>query len=221
MTSQKPKFFTTVFEDEKEFLSFLEKENNSYSKFILKRYVQQKIKQDGYQLHHIKPKHANGTDDFFNLIWLSVEDHAQAHLFLFQCYGNYYDYCAFCMMKNNRANGNKALHKQIHMNLKEQKKGFWDPKLQSELGKRPKSRKPYARHPYVLAALERGFILQSNITNACIVIPPLECSNLREVMYIWLSHPDLADHYKAWLNTEKKRKLFFIYWFNSLLNWSS
>ena len=37
----------------------------------------------GFHYHHIIPKHQGGTDDLNNLILLSPEDHAKAHLELF------------------------------------------------------------------------------------------------------------------------------------------
>jgi hypothetical protein len=207
MNLQKPAFFTTTFQNEAQFLSFLKQENNAYSTFILERYGKQQTKQDGYQLHHIKPKHAGGTDDPFNLVWLSLEDHAQSHYLLFECYGNHFDFCAFCMMKNNKKAAYQALRQQILANMKAEKKGFWNSDVQRELAQRPKPRNPYARNLYVKAALERGFILQSNITNATVIIPPMECTSLREVVYLWLSHPELADrYYDQWVNTENKEK---------------
>lgn len=202
----KSEFFTTEFQSEQELVSFLEKENNTYSKFILERYDRHKRKPEGYQVHHIKPKHADGTDDAFNLIWLSLEEHAQAHLLLFECYGSHFDQGAFCMMKGKRQEAQAALRKQIHQNMKEQGKGFWDYELQRELGKRPKNRKPYSRNDYVKAALERGFILQFALTNECVYFSPSECGNLREVLEVWLKRPSMIHRYDSWQTAEKKQK---------------
>ena len=41
--------------------------------------------------HHIIPKHAGGTDDPSNLVTLTVEEHAQAHLELYEKYGRWQD----------------------------------------------------------------------------------------------------------------------------------
>lgn len=46
-------------------------------------------------IHHIIPKHMGGTDDPTNLIELSVEEHAQAHLELYEKYGKYEDFLAY------------------------------------------------------------------------------------------------------------------------------
>ena len=37
-----------------------------------------------YHTHHIIPKHAGGTDDPSNLVKLTIEEHAQAHLDLYE-----------------------------------------------------------------------------------------------------------------------------------------
>jgi hypothetical protein len=42
-------------------------------------------------LHHIIPKYAGGTDDPDNLVELTIEDHAIAHLVRYKIYGDYRD----------------------------------------------------------------------------------------------------------------------------------
>ena len=51
--------------------------------------------------HHITPKHMGGTDDPSNLIELSVEEHAEAHLKLYEEYGKHEDLCAYYMLSGN------------------------------------------------------------------------------------------------------------------------
>lgn len=46
-------------------------------------------------LHHIVPKHMGGTDDPSNLVYLSVEEHAEAHKILFEKYGLWEDKIAW------------------------------------------------------------------------------------------------------------------------------
>lgn len=48
-----------------------------------------------YHMHHIIPKHAGGTDDPSNLIKLTIEEHAQAHLDLYEKNGDERDLLAY------------------------------------------------------------------------------------------------------------------------------
>ena len=48
-----------------------------------------------YHKHHIIPRHMGGTDDPSNLIELTIEEHAQAHLELYEKYGNKRDWIAY------------------------------------------------------------------------------------------------------------------------------
>jgi hypothetical protein len=45
--------------------------------------------------HHIKPKHAGGTDAAENLVELSIDEHAQAHKLLWEEHGDKLDYVAW------------------------------------------------------------------------------------------------------------------------------
>ena len=48
----------------------------------------------GIHIHHIIPQHMGGTDDPENLIELTIEEHAIAHLKLYEEYGHWQDYLA-------------------------------------------------------------------------------------------------------------------------------
>ena len=48
-----------------------------------------------YHKHHIVPKHAGGSDDPSNLVFLCVEEHAEAHRKLFEEYGRWQDELAW------------------------------------------------------------------------------------------------------------------------------
>ena len=45
--------------------------------------------------HHIVPKHAGGTDDPSNIVYLTVKQHAEAHKKLFKKYGRWQDKLAY------------------------------------------------------------------------------------------------------------------------------
>ena len=51
-----------------------------------------------YHLHHIVPRHAGGSDDPSNLVKLTVEEHAQAHLDLYKEYNRPQDLIAYRML---------------------------------------------------------------------------------------------------------------------------
>ena len=52
-------------------------------------------KKKGYHRHHIIPKYMGGGDNKENLVYLTPEEHAQAHLDLYEEYGNYQDAQAY------------------------------------------------------------------------------------------------------------------------------
>jgi len=47
-----------------------------------------------YQIHHIVPKHAGGTDDPSNLLKVTVEEHAELHFARYLKYGELGDWVA-------------------------------------------------------------------------------------------------------------------------------
>lgn len=49
-------------------------------------------------IHHIIPKHAGGTNDPSNLIELTVEEHAAAHLKLYEEHGSKFDWIAYLVL---------------------------------------------------------------------------------------------------------------------------
>ena len=52
-------------------------------------------------IHHIIPKHMGGTDEPENLIELSIEEHAAAHLELYEKYGSRHDLWAYNYLSGN------------------------------------------------------------------------------------------------------------------------
>jgi hypothetical protein len=61
----------------------------------------------GFHKHHVIPKHAGGTDDKSNIIYLSPLDHAKAHLNRFNLYKNPNDAHAYnFLIRNIDKNGN-------------------------------------------------------------------------------------------------------------------
>lgn len=52
------------------------------------------------QKHHIVPKHMGGTDDPSNLVYLTIEEHAEAHRKLWETYGKIEDKVAYMGLLN-------------------------------------------------------------------------------------------------------------------------
>lgn len=62
-------------------------------------------KKKGYHRHHIIPKHMGGDDSKENLVYLTPEEHALAHLELYEKYGKYEDAQAFNTLSSQWLNG--------------------------------------------------------------------------------------------------------------------
>jgi hypothetical protein len=62
-------------------------------------------KKKGYHRHHIVPKHMGGDDSADNLIYLTPEEHAQAHLELYELYGKYEDAQAYNTLSSQWLDG--------------------------------------------------------------------------------------------------------------------
>jgi len=78
----------------------------------------------GFHKHHIVPRHAGGTDDPSNIIYLSPIDHAEAHLNLFKLYGNPNDAHAYnFLIKNIDESGNfiSGFQGRKHSDISKQK----------------------------------------------------------------------------------------------------
>ena len=92
---------------------YLSKERNSYTQFLLNKMQKQNqtLKNPTLQKHHIIPKHWGGPDESWNIISLSVEDHAYAHKLLFENYKNYYDLSAASMLQGQTFEGLEAMRK--------------------------------------------------------------------------------------------------------------
>jgi len=94
-----------------------------------------------YHVHHIIPKHMGGTDDEDNLIKLTVEDHAEAHLELYKKHGKIEDLWSYQLLNSQityKEGFARLLSKNArdtHRKQKERKTGVYDSKMQSEKGK--------------------------------------------------------------------------------------
>lgn len=58
-------------------------------------------KKKGYHRHHIIPRHMGGDDSKENLVYLTPEEHAEAHWKLWEEHGKYEDIMAFNYLKRS------------------------------------------------------------------------------------------------------------------------
>lgn len=66
------------------------------------------MKHTQYHWHHIIPKHAGGTDDPSNLVYLTVEEHAEAHRVLWEQYQRPHDKLAWLMLSGKTTEAEAA-----------------------------------------------------------------------------------------------------------------
>lgn len=100
--------------------------------------------------HHIIPKHEGGTDDPENIVYLSVQEHAEAHRKLYEKNGKIEDYLAWkglsgiigkeeifkiLMVENGRRNGINSKNKKIGIHNPEYIKSQEYREMCSENGK--------------------------------------------------------------------------------------
>ena len=95
-----------------------------------------------YHKHHIIPKHAGGSDDPSNLIELTIEQHAEAHKTLYEKHGRWQDRIAWLSL-SGAISCKEAIHEAQKIGgkegarvAKEELKGFWDSKAQSNNAKK-------------------------------------------------------------------------------------
>ncbi len=192
-----------------ELINFLKKENNSYSEFILSRLLRKStdLGQQKTQLHHIIPTHQSGPDLQWNLIRLTIEEHAQAHKLLFENYQHAYDLGASKMIRGQFKEGWEIIKRKTLENRRHNKSDRFNSEIQKKLGRRPKKqRQCYARNRYVKAALTRGFDLYNQKSGSVVKIGPCECNHMVSVIDKLMSYPDMANDKDFWLGYEKKEK---------------
>lgn len=192
---------------------YLIKEGNSYSNFILER-VDRKLETSSHlpiHVHHIIPRHWGGTNNAWNLIKLSIEEHADAHQLLYENYGNFYDFGASNMLRGQISQGFAFVRKANLLKQKEKKLGFYNSTLQKELGARPKKqRQPYARNPFIKIALEKGLLVEWVETQEKVIIESLECSSLVDVINKLMTYPQMKEKKKPGKRPKEKKRLIVL-----------
>lgn len=139
------KDFFSCIKNSNDLIKYLEKENNSYSIFILDKIKAQNennsfMCRSKGEFHHILPKHSGGPDEKWNLVLLSIEDHAKAHKLRYQCYNQLADEYATRLKENSASIDFVRARQELGRETMRQKGiGFYNLVLQKELGSRPKN----------------------------------------------------------------------------------
>jgi hypothetical protein len=95
-----------------------------------------------YHKHHIIPRHNGGSDDPSNIIELTIEEHAEAHRVLYEEQGRWQDKIAWLALSGSISTQEAIKQSEILGGkkgaeiCKNELKGFWDSKLQSENAKK-------------------------------------------------------------------------------------
>ena len=89
------------------------------------------------EFHHEPPHHTKQSSDDSPLnVKASVEDHVLLHQYRWITYGEKGDYLMFKGRQNDTQEFRKVMNERRIEVTKERGSGFWDPELQSKLGKR-------------------------------------------------------------------------------------
>lgn len=96
-----------------------------------------------YHRHHIIPRHAGGTDDPSNIVYLTIEEHAEAHRILFEQHGRWQDELAWKGLSGQigkeeiisravRPNLGKKFSEEHRRKISESQKGQYRPPASAE-----------------------------------------------------------------------------------------
>jgi hypothetical protein len=194
-----------------ELIAYLEQEGNSYSNFILERIDRSSIEKKGNNVHHIIPRHMGGPDAEWNYITLTLEEHIQAHSFLYEDYQKLADLSAVQMLKGHIDLGTTTIRKMAQDKMRKEKTGFFNSDLQRALALRPKKRRePYARNECIAAALARGFTLEYIPSGEILIIEPFECPNVVYVIEKLMLHPKMKKQRESWDASKNKNKYYAV-----------
>jgi len=122
--------------------------------------------------HHIIPKHMGGSNDPSNLIELTVEQHAQAHLELYEKYGKWQDLIAFKMLSGQITTNEEGRLEAIREMHKERKR-TGQAKIIGQRAARTKKEKGLCKHSW-----NAGLYLKDNPDNDALKKLSISSKNL-------------------------------------------
>jgi hypothetical protein len=187
-----------------ELVSFLKKEKNPYSTFILEKINRDRSNlgsQNVVEIHHILPKHAGGAEQPFNEILLTYEEHTEAHRLLYEAYQLGYDKAVFKMREGRTSEARAIISAENVEKMRQNKTGRFDSELQSKLGSLPKKpRKPSTRTNSSKIAFERGMIWVHEDGLRLVISPgayvsPFELAEALVAYPYWGSYQDIKTKY--------------------------
>lgn len=88
------------------------------------------------ECHHICPKHAGGTEEKSNKIFLSAEDHMLAHYYRFMVFQEKGDRLAFLLIKKQTTESRKIMQELAVAANKEKGNLFWNSEWQRKQGQK-------------------------------------------------------------------------------------
>lgn len=123
---------------------------NNYDLFIAQLLM--KEKQEGFkekyyskdrkkfdlQKHHIIPRHSLGNNEESNLVYVTYNDHVEAHKIRFETYQDFYDQAAYLFMLKQPRDARIIRAIKIQNIHRKNKTGFYNSEQQREVGSRQK-----------------------------------------------------------------------------------
>ena len=95
----------------------------------------------GEHVHHIVPKYAGGTNDPNNLVRLTIEDHAIAHMVRYKIYGDYRDKLAWMGLSGQ--NTDRAyLRNEAFRHFLKTDNPMWRPECKKKISESMKKNNP-------------------------------------------------------------------------------
>lgn len=145
---------------------YLTLKNDVYTLFMLDLLEKQDQGKTYEEYHHIIPKSLGGPDEDWNLLPISYLDHTRAHELRLEAYEEIVDHLGLRLRKNLTLQERRDAKRRGLETQKLEKKGFYDPAMQSLRGKKGGAKQTQAKFdgytrkvsPAVKQALEKGMI---------------------------------------------------------------
>lgn len=163
---------------------------NAYNDFLLP-FVDQPLRQQGREDHHVIPRHAGGTDEPGNLISLTAREHVEAHRLRHEVYGEQNDARVVRMRQAETLTTEQIHLERVHASheaCRENQTGFFNSQQQSlngQKGGKVITEKKIAKwqekqNPLIVSALADG-TKWSHPVLGVITVPPGKCKMVSDL----------------------------------------